>query len=524
MIKPDYFLGKYGVVFDAHDSAEERMRQMIEAFGVRESYEGSKPYIFISYAHMDSALVLPAIKAIQDKGFPVWFDAGITPGAEWAADISRHLKNASLVLAFVSENAFASNNCRAEIVYAFGHKKPMLTVRLDNTPLPDGLDMQLSLSQMFDAFAYDDGDEYVRRLAGAAILSQKIQPVLLEIYEQERRQAEESAAAERRREEMEAKQRAQAEEAERKRLAAEKAEREEADRKYQQAKEDARKRREAEEAQQKRWEAEKQTVKNQQSQGQKTREEANKRKQEETEKEKQINAEREKQKQNMEKQYRTVQASLNKKTMGYYHAAIKRFNGDLSNCAVKGLSLENELASYRDQISQTIYQDACQMEQHRHSRIEASIMLKTLPSGDRHYADALKRIAAIEAKTERGDWISCAVLVLLYFALNVCLALQVSYLQWPWYYAMLLLLAPAQAVHILMWVLRKGWYVKVENTFFVILLSNVLLLIADLFLFRFVGSFWLRIPCSLGVNLLSAASCFLWGRTCIMEWTLPKIK
>ena len=161
---------------DAEDTTPEKLRYLNNAFGMHDSYEGNLPYIFVSYAHKDAPLVFPAIRGMQEKGYPVWYDAGIRPGAEWAADIAQHLKNASLVLAFVSKNAFDSNNCRAEIVYAFGNRKPILTVRLDNEPLPDGLDMQLSLSQMFDAYAYSDGDVYVEKLVRASLIAKLIQP------------------------------------------------------------------------------------------------------------------------------------------------------------------------------------------------------------------------------------------------------------------------------------------------------------------------------------------------------------
>lgn len=533
MIKPEYFLEKYGVVFDETDTAEEKLRQMTAAFGVHESYEGDKPYIFISYAHMDSALVLPAVKAIQDKGYPVWYDAGIRPGSEWAADIAQHLKNASLVLAFVSKSAFDSPNCRAEIVYAFGHRKPMLTVRLDKTPLPDGLDMQLSLSQMFDAFAYDDGNEFVTRLAAAPIIAERISPVLLELWKEKRRQTEE--AEQKRREAEEAEKRKQAEEAQRQRLAAEEAERkrreeEEAERKYQQAKEAARIRREAEEAQQKQWETERQekeAAKRQRAEAQKEREEtkkaqaeANRRKKEETEQEKLKNAEREKQKRIMESKYRTVQAGLDKKKMGYYSGAIGLFNKELTKCAAPGLSLESELANYRNKLCQTIYQDACQMEKNRKSRLEAAVLFGALPA---QYSDADRRKRAIISKYERTDWIISVVFTLLHLALNVCLALTVNHLGWPWYFGALIQLLPPQVLFSVMMLLRKGFYIKVENTYFVVFLSFILTLIVDAFLFQFVDNIWLRILCSLVVNGLGVAGSLLWN-TLVTEWTLPKIK
>ena len=41
------------------------------------AYEGNEKYIFFSYAHRDSATVLPMIEYMQEKGFRIWYDAGI---------------------------------------------------------------------------------------------------------------------------------------------------------------------------------------------------------------------------------------------------------------------------------------------------------------------------------------------------------------------------------------------------------------------------------------------------------------
>ena len=42
-------------------------------------YIGEKPYIFVSYAHKDSEVVMRAIALLQQSGFRVWYDEGIDP-------------------------------------------------------------------------------------------------------------------------------------------------------------------------------------------------------------------------------------------------------------------------------------------------------------------------------------------------------------------------------------------------------------------------------------------------------------
>ena len=47
------------------------------------AYSGNKPYIFISYAHRNSAAVYPIIQRMAADGFRIWYDEGIDPGTEW---------------------------------------------------------------------------------------------------------------------------------------------------------------------------------------------------------------------------------------------------------------------------------------------------------------------------------------------------------------------------------------------------------------------------------------------------------
>lgn len=111
-------------------------------------YEGKKPYMFISYAHADSAQVLPVITYLKNVPTPpegdapvyrIWYDEGIDPGSEWPENIARHLKNAALAVLFLSEAAFRSENCRREIQVAVNIGHPLLCVRLDEAPIPEDI-------------------------------------------------------------------------------------------------------------------------------------------------------------------------------------------------------------------------------------------------------------------------------------------------------------------------------------------------------------------------------------------------
>ena len=111
------------------------------------AYLGEKPYIFISYAHKDSDRVLVIVEALIASGFRVWYDAGIVAGAEWPEFIAEKLSQSACVIAFISENSLASQNCRREINYAISEKKEMLSVYLEDVALSSGMKMQLGTVQ-----------------------------------------------------------------------------------------------------------------------------------------------------------------------------------------------------------------------------------------------------------------------------------------------------------------------------------------------------------------------------------------
>ncbi len=53
------------------------------------AYEGNDPYEFVSYSHDDRDDIHGEIRWLQDEGFNVWYDAGISGGTEWSEAIAR---------------------------------------------------------------------------------------------------------------------------------------------------------------------------------------------------------------------------------------------------------------------------------------------------------------------------------------------------------------------------------------------------------------------------------------------------
>ena len=106
-------------------------------------YEGTQPYIFISYAHADAPAVMAIGARLQAAGCRVWYDGGIEVGSEWPEYIAAHLAGAAVMLAFLSKAYIRSDNCRKEMHFAQTRKIRTVNIFLEETALTPGMEMQI---------------------------------------------------------------------------------------------------------------------------------------------------------------------------------------------------------------------------------------------------------------------------------------------------------------------------------------------------------------------------------------------
>lgn len=118
----------------------------------------TKPYIFISYSHKDSAKVVDIINRLRGAGYNVWYDEGIDPGTEWDENIARHVQECSYFIAFVSNGYIGSKNCKDELNYSRDLDKDQLLVYLEDVELPGGMAMRMNRIQAIWWNKYDSSN------------------------------------------------------------------------------------------------------------------------------------------------------------------------------------------------------------------------------------------------------------------------------------------------------------------------------------------------------------------------------
>lgn len=128
------------------------------------AYEGDLPYIFVSYSHLDTEIVFKVLDELYRRGYHIWYDEGIAPGSEWPEEVASHLFHSSMFISFISNNSMQSENCRREINFALSKNKPFLSIVLEKTDIPLGIEMQLSSHQNILRYNFETWDAFIKKI------------------------------------------------------------------------------------------------------------------------------------------------------------------------------------------------------------------------------------------------------------------------------------------------------------------------------------------------------------------------
>jgi tetratricopeptide (TPR) repeat protein len=130
------------------------------------AYDGDEPFVFVCYAHDDQGVVYPELVWLKDAGVNIWYDEGISPGAEWSDEIADGITGCGTFVYFISPQAIASEHCRRELNFALSHNVKVQAVHLEPTTIERGL--ALSLGNRQAILKHELGDaRYRERLVEA---------------------------------------------------------------------------------------------------------------------------------------------------------------------------------------------------------------------------------------------------------------------------------------------------------------------------------------------------------------------
>lgn len=147
-------------------------------------YNGTEPFIFISYSYKDSDIVLPIIERMVDDGFYVWFDEGTEEDPASRDFISQKINSSYMFLAFVSENYLGSERLISELNLARDESQTKLLVYLSGTGLTQELKERLGKFIEFDASEFTDKDSLYENLSAFININEELIDSSVEINPQ----------------------------------------------------------------------------------------------------------------------------------------------------------------------------------------------------------------------------------------------------------------------------------------------------------------------------------------------------
>ena len=110
--------------------------------------------VFISYASQDTAVADALCAALERAGIACWIaPRNVVPGDFYADSIVQAINACKVLVLVLSESSINSPHVVREVERASAKKRPVISFRIDLTPLPPGLEYFLSASHWLDASA-----------------------------------------------------------------------------------------------------------------------------------------------------------------------------------------------------------------------------------------------------------------------------------------------------------------------------------------------------------------------------------
>lgn len=133
-------------------------------------YDGTEPYLFVSYAHKDSAAVYPIIQSMNESGLRVWYDSGIETTSDYLDFIADKIHGCSCFMAFVSKSYLNSTVSDAERKYAYKIQKKLFFVYLEDVILSPGFKMVFDNVQALFLKEHNSVNSLIEKIVSAKVL------------------------------------------------------------------------------------------------------------------------------------------------------------------------------------------------------------------------------------------------------------------------------------------------------------------------------------------------------------------
>jgi TolB-like protein/Tfp pilus assembly protein PilF len=132
------------------------------------------PDVFLSYASQDAAVANTVVAVLESQGIKCWIaPRDVTPGEFYAGSIVHAIDAAKATVLILSGNASSSPHVVREVERAASKRHPVISLRLDQAPLPADLEYFLNTSQWLDASGGDTNRAMPKLVAAVRVAIEK---------------------------------------------------------------------------------------------------------------------------------------------------------------------------------------------------------------------------------------------------------------------------------------------------------------------------------------------------------------
>ena len=132
------------------------------------------PDVFLSYASQDAAVADSIVAVLESQGIRCWIaPRDVTPGEFYAGSIVHAIDTTKAIVLILSGNAATSPHVLREVERAASKRHPVISLRLDQAPLPADLEYFLNSSQWLDASGADTNRAMPKLVAAVRVAIEK---------------------------------------------------------------------------------------------------------------------------------------------------------------------------------------------------------------------------------------------------------------------------------------------------------------------------------------------------------------
>jgi len=128
-------------------------------------YNGTEPYIFVSYSHANSNAVYKILNRLDRERFRLWYDDTMEIGEDFREELKVRIEDCGAFVLFVSKASMDSKYVGMEIITAFKNNKKIFPIYLEeDVEIPGVLKMVLENLQHVKGFSDGEDDRFVDKL------------------------------------------------------------------------------------------------------------------------------------------------------------------------------------------------------------------------------------------------------------------------------------------------------------------------------------------------------------------------